>query len=111
MKGSRRIRINKILEDVHKQLCDLNAIQNNDLWDAYAKLEYAILLVKLDDNFETAGGFQYSRFNKISETEIHKLATNHLQRGMKSFNKGNVKMAIDDLRKARDALKLLVLKH
>ena len=114
---SRQVRINEMLEDVRKHLGNLkddlknDSMQKTELWNTYAKLEYAILLVKLDNNFETAGGFQYSKLDKTSEAEILELAINHLETGKKAFNAGNVKRAIDDLRKARDTLKFLVLKY
>jgi len=118
MKGKDNQRkVNEILEDVRKQLKMLeaerkeNLVQKNSVWNAYTKLEYAILLVKLDHDFETPSGFEYSKFDKISEAEMLKLAINYLESGKKTLNEGNMKSAINDLRKARDALKLLVLKH
>jgi len=118
MKGrNRQARINEMLEGVGKQLSDLaedlknNSMQKNDVWRAYAKLEYVILLAKLDNDFETAGGFEYSKFDKTSSAEVLELAIGYLNSGKKAFNKGGIKNAINDLRKARDALKLLVLKH
>jgi len=111
----RQARINEILEEVHKRLWDIkdNRPQKNDIWDAYAKLEYVVILVKLDNDFETAGGFEYSKFGKAkaNETEMLELAIDYLERGKKEFNKSSIKSAINDLRKARDALKLLVLKY
>ncbi len=114
MKGKeRRARINDMLEDVHKLLRDTkdNKLQKKDIWSAYAKLEYTVLLVKLDNDFETAGGFEYSKFGKANETEMLELAIGYLESGKKEFNKGSIKSAINDLRKARDVLKLLVLKY
>lgn len=118
MKGrNKQARINEMLEDVRRQLSKLeagrknNLVQKNGVWNAYAKLEYAILLAKLEHDFETAGGFEYSRFDKTSEAEMLKLAIDYLESGKKRLNEGNIKNAINDLRKARDTLKLLVLKH
>ncbi len=106
-------RINEILEYAHKLLQDAkdNKLQRSDIWSAYAKLEYAVLLVKLDNDFETAGGFEYSKFGKANETEMLELAIGYLESGKKEFNKGSIKSAMNDLRKTRDALKLLVLKY
>lgn len=114
MKGKgRQARINEMLEDVRKRLSNIkdNRLQKNDIWDAYAKLEYTVLLVKLDNDFETAGGFEYSKFSKANETEMLELAIGYLETGKKEFNMGSIKSAINDLRKARDVLKLLVLKY
>jgi hypothetical protein len=110
----RRARINEMLDHVHKQLSNVradlknNSMPKNDLWDAYTKLEYAILLVKLDHGFETAGGFEYSKFGKTNDMEMLELAIDCLESGKKALNKGTIKSAINDLRRARDALKLLL---
>lgn len=109
-------RVNEILEDVSEQLGSIEAsiddsIKENHVWMSYAKLEYVILLAKLDHDFETAGGFEYNKFAKTSDTEMLELVLGYLESGKKAFKKGNIKDAINDLRKARDALKLLVLDH
>jgi len=110
----KQARINEMLEDVSKQLdsieADLknNSMRKNAVWNAYAKLEYAILLVKLDYDFETAGGFEYSKFDKTSEAKMLELAIDYLDSGKKAFNNGTIKNAANDLRRARDALKLLL---
>ena len=118
MKGKdMQTRINEMLEDVHKQLSNLetdlknNSMRKNDVWNAYAKLEYAILLAKFDHDFETTGGFEYNKFDKVSEEKMLELVIDYLESGKKAFNKGSIDSAINDLRKARDALKLLVLKR
>ncbi len=109
-------RVNELLEDVSKQLGSIkastdNSIKKDHLWMSYAKLEYAIMLAKLDHDFETAGGFEYSKLAKTSDLEMLALIKHCLESGKKAFKKGNIKGAINDLRKARDALKLLVLDH
>jgi hypothetical protein len=108
--------VNEILEDVSKQLDNLKAAKDNSMkknqgWMLYARLEYAILLAKLEHDFETAGGFEYNKFDKTSDAEMLEVVMEHLRSGKKAFNKGSMKSAINDLRKARDALKLLVLEH
>jgi len=112
-----QIRINEIFEDVQKQLSNLetdlknNSLRKNDVWNAYAKLEYVILLAKLEHGFETPGGFEYNKFDEVNEEKILELVIHYLESGKKAFKKGSMKSAINDLRKARDALKLLFLKH
>ena len=116
-KKERRAKINEMLEDIHKQLVNLkanvrnNSIVKNDVWMIYAKLEYAILLVKLESDFETPGGFEYSKLDKSSETKLLELVISYFHRGKKEFSKGTMKSAINNLRKARDALKLLAMQH
>jgi hypothetical protein len=115
-KKEREGRVYEILEDVSKQLDSLkaskdNSTRKNHIWMSYAKLEYAILIVKLDHDFETAGGFEYNKFVKTSDPEMLELIKSCLESGKKAFSKGDVKNAIQDLRKARDALKMLVLDH
>ena len=118
MKGKDgQARINEMLEDIRKQLNDIradlknNPMEKNVVWGAYAKLEYAILLAKLDHDFETTGGFESNKFDKTSEAEMLELAIGYLESGKKVLSRGSVKRAINDLRKARDVLKMLVLKH
>jgi len=112
----REAKVNEILEDISKQLGKLkasrgNSIKKNQVWMLYARLEYAILLAKLEHDFETVGGFEYSKFDKTSDAEMLEVIIGYLESGKKAFNKGSIKSAINDLRKARDALKLLVLEH
>ncbi|MGH9877891.1 MAG: hypothetical protein ACRD5H_09650 [Nitrososphaerales archaeon] len=109
-------RVNEILEDVSKQLGSIkasidNSTRKNHIWMSYAKLEYAILLAKLDHDFETPGGFEYNKLAKTSDLEMLELIIGYLESGKKALNKGDIRNAINDLRKARDALKLLVLDH
>ena len=112
----REAKVNEILEDVTKQLGNLkasrgNSIKKNEVWMLYARLEYAILLAKLEHDFETVGGLEYNKFDKTSDAEMLELTKNYLESGKKAFNKRSIKSAINDLRKARDILKLLVLEH
>lgn len=112
----REAKVNEMLEYVSKQLSSLkastnNSIKKNQVWMLYARLEYAILLAKLDHDFETAGGFEYNKFDKTNDVEMLEVIIRYLESGKKAFNKGSIKVAINDLRKARDVLKLLVLEH
>ena len=112
----RDVRINEMLEDIRKQLGKLkssanNSVRKNDVWTMYAKLEYAILLTKLGHEFETAGGFEYTKFDKTSDAKMLEVALSYLESGKKALHTGSMKSAISDLRKARDMLKLLVLEH
>lgn len=112
----REAKVNEILEDIGRQLGKLkasgdNSIKRNQVWMLYARLEYAILLAKLEHDFETVGGFEYNKFDKASDAEMLEVVVGYLERGKKAFSKGSIKSAINDLRKARDALKLLVLEH
>jgi hypothetical protein len=116
MKKEREGRVYEILEDVSKQLNCLkaskdNSTRKNHIWMSYAKLEYVILIAKLDHDFETVGGFEYNKFAKTSGPEMLELIIGCLESGKRALSKGNIKNAIQDLRKARDALKLLVLDH
>jgi len=112
----REAKVNEILEDVTEQLGKLRAsrhdsIKKNQVWMLYAKLEHAILLAKLEYDFETVGGFEYSKFDKTSDMEMLETIARYLDSGKKAFSKGSIRNAINDLRKARDALKRLVLEH
>ncbi|MFY3742191.1 MAG: hypothetical protein HMLIMOIP_002655 [Candidatus Nitrosomirales archaeon] len=112
----REAKVNEILEDISKHLGNLkasrgNSIKKSQVWMLYARLEHAILLAKLEHDFETVGGFEYSKFDKTSDAEMLEVIIRYLESGKKAFNKGSIKSAINDLRKARDALKLLVLEH
>lgn len=112
----REAKVNEILKDITKQLGNLktardNSTKKNQVWMLYARLEYAILLAKLEHDFETVGGFEYSKFDKTSDAEMLEVTIRYLESGKKAFNKRSINSAINDLRKARDALKLLVLEH
>ncbi|MFQ5920644.1 MAG: hypothetical protein ACE5JV_01340 [Nitrososphaerales archaeon] len=95
-----------------------HASHGNALWEAYAKLEHAILLLKLEHDLETAGGFEPAKFDKTSrEEELLALAIDHLEQGKRAFGRGSrggkrsAERAIDNLRKGRDLLKMLLLKQ
>ncbi len=114
MKGkNRESRIGELLEEVRKWLYDAGdrPLKKNGLWEAYAKLEYAILLLKFDHDFETPGGFEFTNFRRSDEAEMLKLTINHLEKGKDALGNGSIKGAMNHLRRARDTLKVLVLRR
>jgi hypothetical protein len=63
----------------------------------YAKLECAILLVKLESDFETSGSFECSNTDKNRETELLELAISYFHRGKKELVKGTMKSVTNNL--------------
>jgi len=115
---SRQEKVSIMLKDIYEKLNELaktglksDSTTKNDIWNAYVKLEYAILLAKLESKFDEPRRFEQNRFERTCSSEILALAIDCLENGKEKIKNGKVSNAIQDLRKARDAIKLLVLKH
>lgn len=116
--NSRQEKVSSMLKDIYEKLNGLaktglksDSTTKNDIWNAYVKLEYAILLAKLESKFDEPRKFEQNRFERASSSEILALAIDCLENGKEKIKSGKISNAIQDLRKARDAIKLLILKH
>ena len=115
---SRQEKVSSMLKDVYEKLNELgktglksDSTTKNDIWNTYVKLEYAILLAKFESKFDEPRRFEQNRFERASSSEILALAIDCLENGKEKIKSGKLSDAIKDLRKARDAIKLLILKH
>ncbi|MFQ5969710.1 MAG: hypothetical protein ACE5J2_04375 [Nitrososphaerales archaeon] len=115
---SREEKIGSILKDVYEKFNELakmglknDSTLKNDIWNAYVKLEYAILLAKLESKFDEPRRIDPGNFNRASNSELLALVMDCLENGKKKIKRGKVSNAIKDLRRARDAIKVLILKH
>ncbi len=111
----KRTEIDSVIDEVLGQLHNIinggkEALPKDALWEAYTKLEHAILLLKLERDLETAGGFEFTKPDKKKEGTLLATAVEHLERGRKELGGGDAESAISYMRKSRDALKLLLLK-